>query len=346
MSDHDLTLVTGGNGFIGSHVMPVLRASGRKLRALVRRPADAARHQAFGEEAVLGDLLDPQANRHAVAGVGSIIHLAHGADETAARATASLASAAAAAGVRRFVHVSSTAVHGLVPLAEDGDERTARIPPSEDSYCRSKAEEEMRVRDAATAGGFELVVLRPAIVYGPGSPFVTQVRQDAVAGLVTLINGGRGTCNAVYVGDVCTALLRALDAPAARVNGNAYFITADTPVTWADFIMAFATDVEPSPVVRDITVEQALEEAARWHARRRAPRPIRTLRHLWERVTPGTPRPLPMSEGRVARETVGVTFSNRLAGEDLSWQPETAFQEGVARTLEWLRSAAGAPSTA
>lgn len=338
MTDRDLILVTGASGFIGSHLLPLLHQSGLRLRVLVRRPTDAARLETLGVEAIRGDLLDPPTNHRAVSGAGSIIHLAHGSDETAVEATASLVSAARAAGIQRFVHVSSTAVHGLAPRAEDGDERTADIPPSNDSYCRSKAEEERCVRDAAMGGAFELVVLRPAIVYGPGSPFVVQARHDAEAGLVTLINGGRGTCNAVYVGDVCAALRQALDASAARVNGNAYFLTADEPVTWADFNLAFSKDVQPPPRIRDISIAAARAEAARWEDRRRAPRILRLLRHHWTRLAPRSP--LPMTEGRVARETMTVTFSNRRAREDLGWQPQTSFPEGVERTLSWLCASA------
>jgi len=126
--------------------------------------------------------------------------------------------------------------------------------------CDAKAAGEAVVAEADRRGMLETVILRPTIVYGPYSFFVTPIVQDARHGIVSLIDGGRGVCNAVYVDDVCEAIMAALDRDDA--HGGAFLINGDDRLQWREFITTFADMVEGDKQVHD----HALDAIAAHHA--------------------------------------------------------------------------------
>lgn len=325
-------LVTGATGFIGRHLCRRMSGDGVRLRALVR--SNAARSRADGDEVVVADLMDRAATSSALRGCDAVVHLAHGEDRDAPQATRNLVDEATAAGVRRFVHISSMSVHGPAPGPETADEATARIGRYGEEYCDSKAEEEELVQAAVDAGRLDAVILRPTVVYGPRSPFVDLVLTEARSGVVTLIDEGRGLCNAVYVDDVCDAIALALVEPNAV--GQAMFINADEAVTWRVFAEACAALVHPPPSFRSVSSEEAL---AWWAAHppdsaERRGLLGRVVRRVARTLSPQEP-PLFPRPGRIFRETVQVTFSNRKALALLGWRAGTSFADGMSAIRRW-----------
>jgi dihydroflavonol-4-reductase len=171
------TLVTGGSGFLGRHLVRRLAAEGRPLRVLERRPTDA--FDGLDVERVPGDVTDPASVRRAVADVGTVFNLAGvvshlEADRPLLRAVngdgaRTVMAAARGAGVRRVVHVSSVATVGYVCDPRDRqdeesplDEGALRYP-----YAWSKRLGEVAALEAAAAG-LDVVVACPALVFGPG----------------------------------------------------------------------------------------------------------------------------------------------------------------------------------
>ncbi|BBK41073.1 epimerase/dehydratase [Allostella vacuolata] len=168
-------LVTGASGFVGQAVAARLLASGHQVAAAVRRPGDAPTGTAAQ---VIGDLAGPVDWSAALRGIDAVAHLAarvhvmrdRAADPEAAfaavneTATRDLAAAALAAGVRRFVFLSTVKVLGerTAPGRPFRDGDPAR---PEDAYGRSKLAAEEAL---AAMPGLEPVVLRPPLVYGPG----------------------------------------------------------------------------------------------------------------------------------------------------------------------------------
>jgi UDP-glucose 4-epimerase len=165
-----LIALTGATGFIGRHLLRELPKRGYRMRVLLRRPTMLP-PEASG--AVVGDLAAPRNMANALAGVDAVIHsagLAHamsGLPEDDYRAintdaTIALARAAARAGARRFVFLSSIrAQSGPVAdtvLTED------LSPQPTDMYGRSKLDAERGLVDAA----IDWAALRPVLVYGPG----------------------------------------------------------------------------------------------------------------------------------------------------------------------------------
>ncbi|RDI61315.1 NAD-dependent epimerase/dehydratase family protein [Nocardia pseudobrasiliensis] len=173
-------LVTGASGCLGSALTRALVAEGESVVALVRPEdgsgglADLVEHL----EIRYGDITDPEAVARAVRGVTRVYHLAGIAvplDALAARmwqvnalGSYHLARAAAAAGVRRMVHVSSSAAVGYPPDGTVADETfDARTSVAATAYGTTKFWGERLVLDAAT-DDFEVVVVNPTAVYAPG----------------------------------------------------------------------------------------------------------------------------------------------------------------------------------
>lgn len=182
-------LVTGASGFIGSRLCPALAAQGVDVIAASRRvqffdAIDGGTHQrpsasASVSQIAVGDLAAYDWTE-TLAKVDVVIHLAGrahtarvGTDETyqAYRkdnvvATAELAKACIAAGVRRFVFVSSVKVLGERSLELPFSETDA--PHPEDVYGITKLEAERELTSLACASSLEVVIIRPPLVYGPG----------------------------------------------------------------------------------------------------------------------------------------------------------------------------------
>lgn len=257
-------LVTGATGFIGSRLCELLSLEHRlPYRALVRDFSRAARIARLDAELIAGDMLDAGSLARAVEGCDAVINLAHGDDRSAEKQTTLLVDACVRARVHRFIHVSSMAVHGPSPKPSVLTESTASIKRWGEGYSDAKSAAEAVVTAAGKRGALATVILRPTIVYGPYSFFVTPIVQDARAGKISMIDGGQGVCNAVYVDDVCDAIMAALDRDDAI--GAAVLINGDSRITWRDFITTFAGMVEGEKTIHDHSLN---EIAAYWQGKR------------------------------------------------------------------------------
>jgi nucleoside-diphosphate-sugar epimerase len=236
-------LLTGGTGFIGSRLCERLTLDYKvPYRVLVRNFTHAPRIARLGAEMVAGNMDDRAHIDRALTGCDTVVHLAY----SDGRQTRRLVEACRKRGIKRFVHMSSIAVHGADPSPACAHEETAKVghyPGEEYSNLKAAAE---RVVQRAIDDGLDAVILRPTIVYGPYGPFVSSIVDAARdLGVFTLLDEGRGVCNAVYVDDVCDAIRAAIDTERGR--GCAFFVTADRAVTWREFSLAFAEMVVPPP---------------------------------------------------------------------------------------------------
>lgn len=217
--------VTGGTGFVGTALLPALSAAGARARLLVR--ASRSPHCSPQLTVQPGDLADTAALAALVQGADSVLHLAGYAHALSRpdphelerhrrinlEGTQNLFAAAAAAGVRRFVFVSSVKAGG-----EDTQaclhEFNARLPA--DPYGRIKRETEDWLFEHGARRGVEISVLRPALVYGPGV-------KGNLAAMLRAIDRGRfppvpeshNSRSMVSVQDLVAALLAAVARPEA-----------------------------------------------------------------------------------------------------------------------------------
>jgi nucleoside-diphosphate-sugar epimerase len=238
-----LVLVTGATGFVGRTVLPRLLESGYRVRAALRRPAPLP----AGIGAVtVGELGSATDWRPALAGVDLVVHLAArvhvmgeatgkaGADaaghyhRTNVEGTRRLAEAAVAAGVRRFLLMSSVKALGEGAAGTRRREPlTETTPPAPtDPYGRSKLEAEAALRQAAGAV-MGWVVLRPPLVYGPGvgANFLKLLRLSR-SGLPLPLAALDNRRSLVFVGNLADAACTALSHPGAA---NRAFLVHDGP---------------------------------------------------------------------------------------------------------------------
>ena len=174
--------VTGATGFIGSALVDRLQEKRFQVRKLVRRQADGDRIAA-GSQIVCGDICFPDSYRGLLDGADTVVHLAGRVHETSdqaevaddlyrevnVQATVRLADRAIAAGVRRFIFVSSISVYGgQLGLGRPVSEATPTDPIT--PYGRSKLEAEERLQELSAQSGMELVIVRPALVVDQGAP--------------------------------------------------------------------------------------------------------------------------------------------------------------------------------
>jgi UDP-glucose 4-epimerase len=304
-------VVTGGSGFIGSHVVDKLAAAGHEPRILDLAPSP---WHAPGEiDTALVDLTDPAAVAEAVRGADAIAHLAAMADVNEVvgqpertdavntRGTFNLLEAARAEGISRVLYASTIWVYGNAPGPEPHDEDTPLVLPPH-LYTATKLAGEMYCRSFETMYDVSTTILRFGIPYGPRArpaAVVPAFIAKAKAGTpLTIAGDGSATRQFVYVEDLAEGVVAALDPAGA---GRVYNLVGDELVSVKEIADA----------VRELVADVRVEH--------------------------GPDRPVDLVFGRA---------SGARAASELGWRPRTGFREGVSRYVDWLAVTNGSPVAA
>lgn len=221
-------LVTGGTGFVGPKVVHALRAQGREVRALVRRPERATQLAAWGAELVTGDVTDPASLRAAVDGCTHVVHLVAIIKGTPSefqrimtQGTKDLVAAAKAAGVERFVLMSAA---GTREPAND------TVP-----YFASK----WAMEQETLQSGLEYTIFRPSFVFGrDGGVLPTFMKQVRYSPVVTVIGSGLQRIQPVWVEDVAAYFSHSIDHPQAA--NRTFELGGPDVVTWNELYLKIA----------------------------------------------------------------------------------------------------------
>lgn len=314
-------LITGGTGFVGSHVVDLAIETGYTVRCTVRAHSNRRWLEGKPVELVEADLSGPNLAA-AVQGVDAVIHcagLTRGTREALFAANQAGTAALLDACLRgsdppRFVLCSSQAAAGPGSLDRP---RTEEDPPQPTSdYGRSKLAAEHEVRKQADR--MKTVVLRPGAVYGPRDEDTLTFFQMAARGVVVVPGLRRRLLQIVHARDVARALVDA--AQTSRGVGHAYFIAHPEVLSWGDLASGIARAVGRRVIPL------------------RVPSPLLTAAAVAAQLA-GAGRRAGEIDRRRARDMLERAWTCRVerAMAELPWSPQYDSQRGIQETAAWYR---------
>lgn len=242
-------LVTGAAGFVGGHLVKTLRRRDIRVRAMVRRPDGCDELTRAGADVVTADLTKPDTLAGAVRDVTGVYHIAalfrqQGVPdsrfaEVNVEGTRNLLDASVGAGVRRFVHCSTVGVLGHIENPP-GTEETPYNPG--DIYQRTKMEGEKVALGAFRAGRIPGVVIRPAMIYGPGDARTLKLFRMIRRGTFFYVGRGEAHVHWIDVRDLTDAFHLAMRKE--DLNGGIYIIAGERSVPLREMVSKVASCLE------------------------------------------------------------------------------------------------------
>lgn len=319
-------LVTGGTGFIGSHLAEAALRQGYAVNVLglTRSPDDAANAEylrSLGASIYAGSVTDAALCRDALAGVTHVHHLAVAmreageSDEYFMRVnldgTRTVLDECKRQGVRRFIYCGTIGIFGHRfdgVFNEDSPKSPGNI------YEETKLAAETLAIEYGREIGLETLSLRPADVYGPRDARLRKLFVGVAGGRFPLFGDGRGRRHMVYVADVVAAFQRASER--ADAVGKAMIVAGPEVCTLRELI----------DLIR--------ETAGRRRFGVRLPlAPMMAAAALTEDLCNGLGITPPIYRRRMDFFTSDCAFDTQLAEDTLGWRPSVGLEDGVAETL-------------
>jgi nucleoside-diphosphate-sugar epimerase len=242
-------LVTGATGFLGSHLVDLLIERGESVAALVLPGESVERLVHADVDIRRGDMMDRSSLQAAVAGVDKVLHCAARTgpwgprveyERTNIQGLETLLDVSLAAGVQRFVHVSSIAVLGADVGGVADETSPLRVDPN--PYSWSKVMGERLIERAIREHQAPVTIVRPGWVYGPRdlssfARFAAMIQR----GKMVVIGSGKNHVPLIYVTDVAEGIILASQTPQAV--GQVYLLVNDEPVTEREYLKAISTEL-------------------------------------------------------------------------------------------------------
>ena len=323
-------LVTGANGFIGSNLCRRLLTEGYEVNALVRKSSDLQFIENLPLQRYYGDITQPETLKPAMEGVRKVFHVAgltadwgpyslfekinfHG--------TKNVVLAADAAGVKRFVYVSTVAFHGFGKrnVKEDDPPAKKLIP-----YAQTKLMAEKWLWDFAGKTSMEITAVRPGNVFGINDrTFIFKYIDALLQGKFAEINHGKSKTCPVYVENLVDIMMLVATEP--KAVGNAYLATDGLDICWHEFNEALAKQLGVSLPKTSLPYGPAMAAAKSYYAVHRLPG-LRSEPFL-------TPY-------RINNGGKDYHFSIQKLKDHFGYMPKIGLEEGLKRAVESYRARA------
>lgn len=322
-------LLTGANGFVGSHILDSLRARGIPTAVLLRPTADRrfienhlphveVRTGSIGDQPSLGAALEDITHVIHCAGCTKALR-AEGFHEVNHRGARNVVEAVnqRPGQIQRLVHISSLAAGR--PALPDRPAREDDPPGPVSEYGRSKLAGELEVRNDCKS---EYVVLRPPAVYGPRDGEFLRLFKAVQAHLRPRMGGGRQALSFVFVKDLAEAAVTCLAHPAAA--GKIFYVASP------EILTAVAMADEIAAQMKTWTMPLPLPMAALW--------PVCLFQEVISRLS-RKPNVLSLQKFAELRAAGWVCDPGRLR-QELDVVCSTTLRSGIAETLAWYRQQA------
>lgn len=320
-------LITGGGGFIGSHLVDSQLARGYQVRTVdlhLERLAHLAAQPNL--EVVAGDITNAGMVKQLLAGIDIVYHLASAHLDVSlseahyrrvnVEATMNLLEAARTAGVQRVVHCSSNGVLGEIknPPADE----TSPCHPT-NIYEQTKLAGEQAALQFSRQTGLPVVVARPAWVYGPRCPRTQKLIRTIGKGRFLIFGNGQTLRHPVYIADAVRGL--ELCAETDEISGRVYFIAGKEPVTVETLVQTIAElqGVRPPSIHLPLLLGKMAGS---------------TLQLAFKPIG----RQPPFSRRTVDFFMKDNAYDISKAQRELGFQPQIDLRPGLIETLHWLNN--------
>jgi nucleoside-diphosphate-sugar epimerase len=318
-------LVTGGNGFIGSFLLPLLIDNGFSVRCLVRQKSNLSWIQSLDVQYVYGDIRDRESLVQTVDDVDYVFHLAaairthdwHTYNQTNHIGTKNLVETCTQRNpyLKRFVYVSS--------IAAAGPSNDRRIKTEDDpckpcnDYGKTKLLGENAVRNLC--GSVPFVIIRPPNVYGPGEREFFNIVRVVEKGIIPRFGNGEKQTTLCHVEDLVRGIL--LAATSGNAVGKTYYITDGSCYSYREIIHEIARSLGVSGLTLPLPHCMLI--------------PIVSFLQLHAHMTRGETF-LTVSRLRQIRKNYYL-YSGEKAVRELGYRPRLSMHEGMRRSIEWYR---------
>jgi nucleoside-diphosphate-sugar epimerase len=320
-------LITGGTGFIGSHLAEYLARHDVPVRCLVRQNSDTSFLTSLpGVSLAYGDITNKETLPDALREIDTIYHLAaaldarHYPEETYwqcnVAGTRNMLEAAIAQGVRRFIHCSSVGV--FAPSDEITRADSPQNPHPTNAYHKTKIEAEKIALDFMGEGKIGVTVVRPpAMVYGPrDSSNVLSLFRTIKKRMFVIIGSGSNIIHQIYVEDLVRGM--ALAGGTKKSIGEAYVLGNRQPANIERFTRAIAAALGVS--------------IPRFHLPEPLARAAALPLEVSGKIAGFTP---PLSRTRIDTLTQNRIYDTEKAREHFGFETEIDLEDGVQRTAKW-----------
>jgi nucleoside-diphosphate-sugar epimerase len=321
-------LVTGANGFIGSNLVKRLLREGYSVNAFVRKSSDLKFLEDFDLNLIYGDITEKETLAPAVANVDRVYHVAGLAadwgpyslfEKINLQGTKNVARAAADAGAKRFIYISTVAFHGFGKTG-----MTEESPPAKNliPYARTKYLAEQWLWNFAAKTSMEITAVRPGNVFGINDrTFISKYIDALLSGKFAEINRGKSKTCPVYIENLVDVIM--MVSFGKKAVNNAYIATDGLDITWHQFNSILAGTLNVKLPAVSIPFPVAMAAAKTYYS----------LHKLFKIKSEPFLTPYRVNNG--GRD---YHFSIEKLKKHFNYKPAIELQEALQRTVEWYRN--------